>query len=233
MSSFPTFRARITYCLHLFKALARQHHEELTPLLKPYIPRDAIIVDVGAHAGQFSKLFSKMAPDGHVYAFEPGAYALSILRKVKTVHRLKNVTIAPFGLSDTAGEAVLHTPIKSSGSLGFGLSSLGTADSQRRMHSTSIALTTLDTYFTQNPPRKIDFIKADIEGWELNMLRGGQETLRRFRPTIMIEVNNDALTLAGTSKQALEDFMASIGYEATNKILHDMVFTPAGKNSPV
>lgn len=227
MSDMPTFRARLTYFAHLFKALTRQHHAELIPALKPYIPDDAVIVDVGAHAGQFSKLFSKMAPAGHIYAFEPGAYALSILKKVKAVKRLNNVTIAPYGLSDSAGEAALHTPIKNSGSLGFGLSSLSADNNNRRTHATSIALTTLDLFFEQNPPQKIDFIKADIEGWELNMLKGAQKTLARYRPAVMIEINDDALVKAGASRQALLDFMQAQGYKAAAEVDQDVVFLHA------
>lgn len=227
MSQFPTFRARVTYYAHLFKALTKQHHGELVPKLKPYIPDDAIIVDIGAHAGQFSKLFSKMAPAGHIYAFEPGAYALSILKKVKAVKGLRNVTIVPYGLSDTAGEASLHTPIKNSGSLGFGLSSLSSESKTGRSHATPISLTTLDTYFEASPPAKINFIKADIEGWELNMLKGAQKTLARYRPAVMLEINDAALAKAGTNKQALVDYMQSQGYAVTGMAHKDVIFTYA------
>lgn len=77
MTALPTLRARTSYCAHLFKALTRQHHREIMPMIAPYITQDSVIVDVGAHAGQFTKMFSAMVPRGHVYAFEPGSVAES------------------------------------------------------------------------------------------------------------------------------------------------------------
>jgi hypothetical protein len=48
------YRGRITagFFAHLFKAVCKQHHRELLPLLRPLIPADAVVLDVGAHAGQ-------------------------------------------------------------------------------------------------------------------------------------------------------------------------------------
>ena len=69
-----SWRARASYFAHAFKAVTRQHHTELKPALAPYIPRDAVVADVGGHSGPFAKLFAGLAPDGTVYTFEPGAY---------------------------------------------------------------------------------------------------------------------------------------------------------------
>jgi FkbM family methyltransferase len=120
--------------------LTKQHHRELLPVLSRYIPKKGVVMDVGAHAGQFTKLFSGMVPAGHVYAFEPGEYALSILRKVQTLRSLKNVTIVPLGLGDQPTEAVLSIPIKKSGSLGFGLSSLGSVNDVRNVQKDTVFL---------------------------------------------------------------------------------------------
>ncbi|MDY0009280.1 MAG: FkbM family methyltransferase, partial [Bdellovibrionales bacterium] len=72
-----------------------------------------------------------------------------------------------------------------------------------------------------------DFIKADIEGWELNMLKGAQKTLARYRPAVMIEINDDALVKAGASRQALIDFMQAQGYKAAAEVDQDVVFLHA------
>jgi tRNA A58 N-methylase Trm61 len=82
------FRRNLTYFTHLFKAIVKQHHSDLRPVLKGNIPEDGVVIDVGGHAGQFSKLFSRLVPQGHVYTFEPGQYALSILRKAIKLNRI-------------------------------------------------------------------------------------------------------------------------------------------------
>ena len=66
-----TLRQRLDWLRHLGVACFQQHHTELTPVFRPLIAPDAVVIDVGAHAGQFSKLFAGLAPQGRVYAFEP------------------------------------------------------------------------------------------------------------------------------------------------------------------
>src|SRR5665213_4220034 len=120
-----TARQRASWLAHVFKAATQQHHGDLRTLFAPHIPSDAVIVDIGAHAGQFAKLFSAMAPGGHVFAFEPSAYARSVMAPALRFNRIGNVTVVPIGLSDAAGELTLHTPIKRGRSLGFGIAHLG------------------------------------------------------------------------------------------------------------
>jgi predicted methyltransferase len=112
---------KLTYLAHLFKALTRNHHQEYLPILNEYLTSDSIIIDVGAHACQFTKLLAALAPEGHVYAFEPGGYASSILTKVIRLYRLKNVTHIRQGLGKQYKKENLNIPLKQSGSLGFGL----------------------------------------------------------------------------------------------------------------
>ncbi len=64
-----SLRARASWCAHLWKAATQQHHRALRPLFERYVPRDAVVCDVGAHAGQFAKLLSRLAPAGRIYAF--------------------------------------------------------------------------------------------------------------------------------------------------------------------
>ncbi|MEQ8370962.1 MAG: FkbM family methyltransferase [Alphaproteobacteria bacterium] len=212
-----TLRARLTWCAHLFKACAKQYHQELTPLLTGLIPPDGIVLDVGSHAGQFAKLFARIARHGHVHAFEPGRYALSILRRTLAFHRLANVTIHARGCSDTPGRLALSVPVKASGSIGFGLGHIASSQPEaagRRTLEESIELTTVDHFAHGQRLARLDFIKADIEGWELRMLVGAADTLRRFHPTLLLEVHAGHLARAGDTPQALFTFLADLGYRA-------------------
>src|SRR6266446_5162199 len=80
---------------HLFKATTQQHHRPLASTIVRLVPPAAVVFDVGAHAGQYTKLFARAAAEGRVYAFEPGSYARSILRTVVYLHRLDNVLVPP------------------------------------------------------------------------------------------------------------------------------------------
>ena len=208
-------RARLTWFAHLFKSCVKQHHRELIPLLQRFIPADGVVLDAGGHAGQFAKLFARMAPEGHVYTVEPGPYALSVMRPAIRFNRLRNVTIVPVGLSDSPGSATHHVPIKRSGSLGYGLGHIADLAEQGGHHPTvreSVLLTTIDRLAMDEGLRRLDFVKADIEGWEFRMILGARRTLLRFRPSLMLEVNCWALRRAGDTPEALFSYFGSIDY---------------------
>ncbi|MGH6967533.1 MAG: FkbM family methyltransferase, partial [Stellaceae bacterium] len=117
------YRGRITagFFAHVFKAVCKQHHREMLPLLAPLIQADAVVFDVGAHAGQYAKLFARLVRRGRVYALEPQSYARRILRIAIRLNRLRNVEILPLALGAAPGTATLTIPVKASGSYGFGL----------------------------------------------------------------------------------------------------------------
>ncbi len=206
-------RARLTRAAHLFKAVTRQHHLELVPILRPLLPPDAVVFDVGAHAGQMAKLFALMAPRGKVYAFEPGAYALSILRPMVRLKGRGRIRIEPIAFGAEPGALTLNTPIKRSGSLGFGLSHLAEGPESGKVFSHKVAVETIDRYVAANGIARLDMIKADIEGWEMRMLLGAVETLKRLRPVVFLEAVDFYLARAGDSRAALWRFMRALDYE--------------------
>ncbi len=181
----------IRWLAHCYKAVCNRYHTELVPVLAPYLSTDSVIIDIGAHSGQFSKLFSRLVPQGKVYGFEPGAYALSIFRLVVKLRHLRNVQIVPLGLSDAPAEQTLFMPIKRSGAFGFGLSSLMPLPSYdaQHTHKETIRLTTLDEFVKEQNIARVDLIKIDIEGWELPALKGAKQTIDTFHPVVMVEVD--------------------------------------------
>lgn len=207
-----TPRQRASWLAHLFKAVTQQHHRDLIPVLAPFIATDAVILDVGAHAGQFSKLFATLAPEGRVYAFEPSPYARSVLGPALAVGGRGRVEVIPAGLSDTAGDLVLHTPIKRRGGLGFGIAHLGgeAAEGVDQI----VPLTTLDAFAETRGLARLDFIKMDIEGWEFRALTGGRSTLARFLPVLFLEVDAAMLARAGDDPDSLFGWLRALGYRA-------------------
>lgn len=216
-----TFRQRLTWLAHLYKAVAYQYHRDLGRGVQPLIGRDAVIVDVGAHAGQHTKLFARMVPEGHVYAFEPGVYARSILNIVFKLRRFANLTLVPLGLSDAVTTETLNVPLKRHGSMGFGLSHMGPQTDGRETVSEDIQLTTLDQFVKDNGLSRIDFIKVDIEGWEVHFLRGAMVSIERFRPAIMLEVIEPILARAGATPAEIFDGLLPLDYVVFATSEHD------------
>lgn len=223
------YRWRLTpgYAAHLWKAVTQQHHRELLPLFRRFIPAEGIVVDVGAHAGQFAKLFARCAASGRVYAVEPSAYARSILTAVVRLHRLGNVAIVPMALGADRRESQLSTPIKASGSHGFGLAHLGEPEDRwHRVATETVSETTLDALAAELRLDRLDFIKADIEGSEMRFLAGARETIARFRPRLLVELNDAHLARAGDTMADAFVLLAGLGYRGF-VLGGDGRFTPA------
>lgn len=210
------YRGRITagFFAHLFKAVFKQHHREMRPLLAPLISDDAIVFDVGAHAGQYTKLFAHLARRGLVYAIEPQSYARRILRAAIRLNRLRNVEILPLALGAAPGTATLTIPVKRSGSYGFGLAHLGPDTRDGSAETETVEVTTLDALVTKLGLTRLDFIKADIEGWEQAMIDGSRATLARFKPAMLLELDESRLHRAGGSVAALWRTLTELGYRA-------------------
>lgn len=211
-----TPRQKITYAAHFLKAVFRNRFQHLTPLLREHIPADSVVLDIGANVGNFTKLFAKIAHQGHVHSFEPSGYARSILTHTVKWRALRNTTIHPFGIGDRYSEENLHFPIKKKGNIGFGLAHLGDdkAIDDRKIVSERIIIKRLDDVLADLPKSPaISFIKIDIEGWELRALEGGINTLKTHRPAIMLEVNEKFLTRAGDSTEKLWRFLRDMDYQ--------------------
>lgn len=200
------------YAAHLWKALAYDHHRALLPMLRALVPPDGAVLDVGAHAGQFAKLFARLVPQGRVYAFEPGSYARAILTRVVRWRCLANVEVFAQGLGDRPGQARLTMPIKPSGAYGFGLSHLGGTDRPGAARTETVEISTVDAFVRARALRRVDFIKADVEGWEGRVLAGAGETLERFRPVLMLELIGSHLTRAGDGLEAVWVSLERRGY---------------------
>jgi len=202
------------FLAHAFKAACKQHHQEDVPVLRRVIPRDGVVLDVGAHAGQYTKLFAGIASDGFVLAVEPGSYARTILRFALAMNRLRNVAVLPMGLGERAGTMVLTMPLKRSGSYGFGLSHLGEHDRPGGFKTEVVAVATLDEVAASLALPRLDFIKADIEGWECHLLRGGRRTLERLQPVLFLEMNAAQLARAGDTLESAWSLLGDLGYRA-------------------
>ena len=210
----PYFRWRLspTFLAHLFKAVYQQHHEDLRPALSALIPADGTVIDVGAHAGQFAKLFASIARNGRVVALEPGTYARAILRVALWRNRIDNLLVLPCGAGDAPSVQLLTMPVKRKGSYGFGRSHLGTGGEQAAVQD-AVVLTTIDTIVEALALTRLDFLKADIEGWELRMLEGARRSIARHRPAMMLELDPALLARAGDSMAAARRFLDEFGYE--------------------
>jgi FkbM family methyltransferase len=182
----------------------------------PHVPAGSTVIDVGAHAGQFSKLFSRLVgPAGAVHAFEPSRYTRRILKAALAANRCRNVSVHAAGLSDQPGVLTLSTPVKTSGLRAYGLASLGgvAARTGRGEIAEEVPVTTLDEFVSDNA-LQVAFIKADIEGWEAHLVRGAARTLAAQKPALFMEIDAALIARAGDDAAALLSYLIALGYTA-------------------
>lgn len=213
MSSWYRFRPGTGWLVHLFKMATRRDHDDLLPALRLLLPKDAVVIDVGAHGGQFARLFAELVPQGQVVAVEPSGYARSILHLVMWLHGLANVLVVAAALGRTSGVAILRTPLKRRGDMGYGLANLRPAgDDGRRQVREPVAVVSLDQLCEALALARVDFIKADIEGLEAELVAGARLTLERHRPVLLLEMDATRLAAAGSGLEAFWAELEGLGY---------------------
>lgn len=159
-------------------------HDKQSALQHAIKPGD-VIYDIGANVGFYTLLSSVLTGnDGHVYAFEPLPGNLQDLRKHIEINHLHNCTVIEAAIADKDGEAHFDpTPYRSHGRL------LATGTMVVR----TIAL---DSLLAQGSTRPPSLMKIDIEGAEVDCLRGATETIAKFRPIIFLATHSADLHAA-------------------------------------
>jgi FkbM family methyltransferase len=174
-------------------------------ILKKIVPRERMAVDIGAADGVYAWHFARIAATSA--AFEANPESATRLRA-----RLPFTEVHAVALSDSDGEVELRIPVTN----GVPLSGLGTVEQannfqQRHRHVRQIRVParTLDSFSL--PP--IGFMKIDVEGHELAVIRGAENTILRDRPTILIEVEDRHRPGALLS---VSSWLAARGYSAAS-----------------
>ena len=155
--------------------------------LDNYIPKDGVILDIGANIGNHSLYWAKKKLAHKIFAFEPMLSTYQILLRNVQINHLENkVFTYNIGLSDTESNAELNTYIFSNPDIKFSLESIGSA-ALSKSDEGEMKLQALDSLPFINELERIDFVKIDVEGFECNVLKGAEKTLRKFKPIIFIE----------------------------------------------
>ena len=137
-----------------------------------------VVFDVGANCGQFLNLAVSQLGGrlGAIHSFEPAAATFAALQQARPAH--PGVVLNHCGLGAAAGTAELYYDEEKSGLASLTRRDLGFRDIQFARHET-ITLSTLDAYCTEKRVPHIDWLKLDVEGHELDVLRGGIDLIAR------------------------------------------------------
>jgi len=189
-----------------------------TRLIQSIIRPGDVCLDIGANFGYYSALFSKLVgATGKVHGFEPvpAFYALAQetieLNGASSIAKLHNV-----GLGSATGTFTVYT--FSELAQGFASSSdLNRTDTTPHLCS----VTTLDKFVEANAIRRVDLMKVDVEGDELNVFLGGKQLLSTpFAPAITFEINTNCLSARALTPDDVQAVLAEYGYCTFFRIPH-------------
>lgn len=166
-------------------------------------PGDTVF-DLGANFGLFTRFLSEsVGATGRVFSFEPTEDMFSVLESNCSQLGLANTSIHRTALSDRTGISEMVIPVREDGSLNHYEAALSSTEENGTEGKTVLVETcTLDDFCAHHGIGKIDFIKCDVEGHELEVLDGARQTLLHHRPTLLIEVN-DPLDAGGHGSKVL------------------------------
>lgn len=170
-----------------------------------------VVYDIGAFQGLLTLHFARHAR--HVIAYEPNSRNYDRLIQNLVLNELRNVTVRKLGIGANVGDAeMVYSALMPGGaSVDVGVSGQITA-SESAARTERIRIATLDQDIIECSLPAPDFIKLDIEGLELDALRGARQTLEARFPALFIEMHGETVNDKRSKATAIVEFLEEVGY---------------------
>lgn len=174
--------------------------DEETRWVKRVLHRGMTAVDVGANVGYYSALAAhRVGPTGRVIAFEPNPSAFEGLRRWIEANSVAQAKCFQIAISNVPGKLTLYIPPASEHHNNANLISGGATDT-----SAVVPAQTLDSMLETLAIDRVDFLKVDVEGYELRVMEGAERSIRAGRiRAILAEFHPATLSRGGTSTEEL------------------------------
>ena len=187
----------------LFIYLGMPEYEGNMYVLNNLKPNDTFI-DVGACIGDYSLFASSIITSGHIYAFEPFGKSVKMFEENIRLNNIKNITIYRGVASDKNGYEYLSIEEESEVN--------NIAHEKSAGNRVRIPSITLDRYITVNDINRVAILKIDVEGSEMKVLKGAEESIQKGKiKRILIELNKNN-QFFGTSNQKIISWLKDHQY---------------------
>ena len=201
----PSSRIDSLYSVPQIGTFEPEETEAVRQLVKP----GDYCLDIGGSFGWYTVLLSRIVGEqGRVYSFEPiNRNYESHLRNIE-LNNCTNVEPNNLAVGQADGEIeIFLSDIDTSGSL-----KLRRYKKTYEVQKTKIIK--LDDYVSDRNIDRLDFIKIDIEGGELDAFKGAERLLTRFMPCLFVEIQSHSTELFGYKPEEIFSFLYSFGYES-------------------
>ena len=174
------------------------------------LQEDMVMIDVGANDGLFTIFAARrVGKKGRVLAFEPSTREFARLQANIRMNRLRNVKAFAKAASNETGVAQLkiceygHEGQNTLGEFPYAV---------KQAEVQVVEICRLDEFLQIEKLQRLDVMKIDVEGAEYKVLQGSEETIRKFRPIILLELLDKALRHQGNSAAQVVQFLLDLDY---------------------
>jgi len=143
--------------------------------LKEHIPPNSTFLDIGSNVGNHAVFIAKHRPDVQVVVFEPEPRGVEILKTNMEINKVENVDMSMLGFAVSDSEEPIYLQFRNS------------VTSTRRS-TDSLGIKVPSVTLSQLLNENTRFVKMDIEGMEIDVLRPAIDKLRQCRTSVMLEV---------------------------------------------
>lgn len=179
------------------------YEKEEIGMMKRFLGKESVVFDIGANIGWYALSLSRYVSRGKIFAFEPIRKTFSYLKQNIALNKTRNIRAYNFALSDKNGIMKFYYDQTLSGA-----ASLRNLQENRKKEKVKCRVWRLDDIVSRFT-RRIDFIKCDVEGAELFVMKGAMRTLASMKPVLFLEMlrkwsakfeyhPNDIINLLGT-----------------------------------
>ena len=190
---------RSIWLRHLYK-----YEKDVEKVIRDILGKDDVFIDIGANVGYFSVIASRIVGEnGNVYSLEAISKLCSLLSESIAMNDIRNINVLNNAAYSENKKILFHSMKNSAFS---SISKDNTSD-----NPIEVDAITLDSLIDK--VGKVDVMKIDVEGAEMDVFLGGEKSIRRYRPKIVMEVLDWSLQRFNYSSKDVLSFLRDIGYK--------------------
>ena len=176
--------AEMLHYRHRFLRYRNRTEPDTVNFIKEEFEPGGVALDIGANKGIVTYFLGKQAgQNGRVIAFEPQPELGRQISRVANTFGLRNVDVHSIGLSDEDGMATLYR-----GNIGSTANLVVGAEWQTE--ELRVPIRSLDSFFEVAGIERLNFVKCDVDGYEVPVLKGAEKVLMKFHPKVLIEIQD-------------------------------------------
>jgi FkbM family methyltransferase len=189
-----------------FKILNEPAWQNLFKNIKP----EFVVFDIGANIGFLTLNFARICHQGRVVAFEPDSRNFESLEYNLTLNDFTNIQRYKLALGSRQESRVLYKLIDSNP----GANRILGGEHHEEYPHEKVNVMTLDRMVEELSLRRLDLLKIDVEGFEMFVLQGAEESIKKWQPILFVELAEVNLNEHGLSARQLIEYIEQLNYEA-------------------